>query len=428
MKTVQQLCDFIWSLEEEFSLLDMEIDGVKLWLISRVNIYYMLAEKSGLLSKPHNKISTNRKLFEGLNNLPNAFKSFLSIETGLDAVIIEHPRGVLLDDGRVVDIYTNHLRDDFEKHGLAYQTIEPAYMGRHIKTKHSKTLYIDGLSLLSKIISCGTRTKQKSNLKHVTDELSTKTKDCTGININYHKIFERELKKFNSRYITARWFFLKSKPRKLYLTVGYGYFHFVKAAKDLGIEVIELQHGTFSKYHLGYSYPISKPDTAYLPDQFYVWSDFWKNCNVLPIPEDRIKVYSFRHGMEKLQKYGKVEKKKQITIISQGVIGKDLAKKVPQILKEYPGYKVNFKLHPGEFGRWKEYPRLNELVKLQKVTVLEDVDLYKLLAESEYQAGVFSTAIFEGIDLGCKTILFSLPGIEYMDELIDAGKVDVIYK
>jgi hypothetical protein len=35
--------------------------------------------------------------------------------------------------------------------------------------------------------------------------------------------------------------------------------------------------------------------------------------------------------------------------------------------------------------------------------------------------GVFSTAIYEGIALGCRTCVVDLPGVEYMTRLVDAG-------
>ena len=41
-----------------------------------------------------------------------------------------------------------------------------------------------------------------------------------------------------------------------------------------------------------------------------------------------------------------------------------------------------------------------------------------MFSVSEYQLGVFSTALYEGVEFGCKTILADLPGIEYMDQFI----------
>jgi hypothetical protein len=47
------------------------------------------------------------------------------------------------------------------------------------------------------------------------------------------------------------------------------------------------------------------------------------------------------------------------------------------------------------------------------------INLYELFAQSEYQIGVFSTAIYEGLTLNCKTVLLDFPGVEYMEYLIE---------
>ena len=47
-----------------------------------------------------------------------------------------------------------------------------------------------------------------------------------------------------------------------------------------------------------------------------------------------------------------------------------------------------------------------------------DVDLYEFLSRVEYQVGVFSTTLYEGVEFNCKTILLYLPGIKYMDKFI----------
>ncbi len=57
----------------------------------------------------------------------------------------------------------------------------------------------------------------------------------------------------------------------------------IKAANDLNIEIIELQHGTYSKYHLGYSFPNNNNNNkhTYFPTKFYVWNKYWKDLNKL---------------------------------------------------------------------------------------------------------------------------------------------------
>ena len=54
-----------------------------------------------------------------------------------------------------------------------------------------------------------------------------------------------------------------------------------------------------------------------------------------------------------------------------------------------------------------------------KIKIVKNINLYKQLATSEFQAGVFSTALYEGVEFNCKTILLDLPGIEYMDKFIE---------
>jgi hypothetical protein len=50
----------------------------------------------------------------------------------------------------------------------------------------------------------------------------------------------------------------------------------------------------------------------------------------------------------------------------------------------------------------------------------------QLQAEMRYQAGVFSTAVVEGVALGCKTFLLPLSGWTGLSSLIDAGVASLV--
>jgi len=78
-----------------------------------------------------------------------------------------------------------------------------------------------------------------------------------------------------------------------------------------------------------------------------------------------------------------------------------------------------YKLHPGEFSRWKSYKSLQKLNEFKNVLIIKDeIPLYELLAMSVLQIGVYSTALYEGVEFGCKTILLDVNGIENMDRFI----------
>jgi UDP-N-acetylglucosamine transferase subunit ALG13 len=197
----------------------------------------------------------------------------------------------------------------------------------------------------------------------------------------------------------------------------------VAAAKANNIEVIEIQHGTISPYHLGYNFPNCEHELDYFPDTFYSFGDYWSEIVDFPIDKKKVILYGFPYMKTRKAKYKNIKKKeKQILFISQGAIGKELARfayDAAQILKDYS---IVYKLHPGEYDRWeKEYKELVLANKLDNFEIVDNnkIELYNYFAESEYLVGVFSTAIYEGLAFDCKTILVDLPGIEYMKYLIE---------
>jgi hypothetical protein len=116
----------------------------------------------------------------------------------------------------------------------------------------------------------------------------------------------------------------------------------------------------------------------------------------------------------------------QILFISQGVIGKYLSKlayETASNINESQNYNFIYKLHPGEYGTWREnYDYLTKAVdEFENFTVIDKSEppLYELFAESHCQIGAFSTAIYEGLAFNCKTFIIDVPGVEYLDDLID---------
>jgi hypothetical protein len=93
----------------------------------------------------------------------------------------------------------------------------------------------------------------------------------------------------------------------------------------------------------------------------------------------------------------------------------------------FKNFSIKYKLHPGEYERWQEYPSLVQLVENYGVELIKDCDLYELLSTSSYQIGVFSTAIYEGLEFGCKTILLNITGIEYMQDILEQKRA-FLYK
>jgi hypothetical protein len=136
-------------------------------------------------------------------------------------------------------------------------------------------------------------------------------------------------------------------------------------------------------------------------------------------PIDQIKVTGYPFLVSQMEELKNTPKKKyQILFLSQGTIGNELS--AYQLASIMPGYEIVYKLHPGEYGSWQNYQHLIKAKGLENFRVEEgdSSPLHYLLAESEFQVGVSSFAIFEGLAYNCKTILVDLPGIEHMEYLL----------
>ena len=217
--------------------------------------------------------------------------------------------------------------------------------------------------------------------------------------------------------------FLRFNINKLYVVVSYGRASSIDAARSLGIEVVELQHGIISPHHPGYGVSSKGLELTYFPDKFYAWSDFWKSVyDELCLPVEVVN-HGFPFLYDGIDKYLNMPKDpNKIVVISQGTIGKDLASFIFQNQFALKNYQIKYKLHPGEYAVWKEYSDLLKLNELKNVEVIKACDLYALLSDSKYVIGVYSTAIYEAIELGVKPILVNLSGIEYMEDLLTSGK------
>ena len=129
---------------------------------------------------------------------------------------------------------------------------------------------------------------------------------------------------------------------------------------------------------------------------------------------------------QRRSQYVDTETAEQILFISQGTIGEQLSKFALEV-DQHPeiDYNVVYKLHPGEYDRWREeYPWLVN-------TDFEVIDgseppLYQLFAESSVQVGVYSTAVYEGLAFDLETYVYDCSGSNVLDSLIEEGSAELI--
>ncbi len=74
--------------------------------------------------------------------------------------------------------------------------------------------------------------------------------------------------------------FQRIHAKYLLLTTAYRYHAPVAAAKELGVQVVELQHGLVDRYHNGYSWTedaLTQKRSLPIPDRLFLYGEYWEN-------------------------------------------------------------------------------------------------------------------------------------------------------
>ena len=454
--TVKEICQKIWDLEEKYELNHKEIQDCYPWQLIRMYLYYEITRKANVFeSAQQSSLSLFDKINSFLPFLKNSILSNpLSGKENVDVLIFDHPRKVIFED-EYQDIYSYFLKDTLNKYGKSFETIESPYLNQHFRNKNNikenNVKFNDRILLGSFIHKTRNRGKlpfteaEKQLINTVKEEIET----AFEIEIDLFRIMGDHILNFQYDYKKYIELLQRKNPKVVFLVVAYENKALVAACKKMNIEIIELQHGTISPYHLGYSYPENTrkfdgeiKEIEYFPDKILSFGDYWKNACPFPIDSENIISMGFPYFEENSKTYMKIAEDKnseeennqktedkQILFISQGVIGKylsELAYETALSINENndsQNFRFIYKLHPGEYGTWKEnYDYLTKSVnEFNNFTVIDKSEppLYELFAKCHYQIGAFSTAIYEGLAFNCKTFIIDVPGVEYLDDLID---------
>lgn len=222
----------------------------------------------------------------------------------------------------------------------------------------------------------------------------------------YRKIFKRT----NAKYVFA---------------VNAARMPLQAAAQSLGMKVIEIQSGVFSKYSLQFSWPGS-PKIEYIPDEIWTWGDYWTS-GIERAGGQSVRVIGSTEEFESIRERHTAKIAGQVVVLSQPLIGLDILQAAIDFAAARPDLKVIFKLHPrneiDEFANYlataaisdgKPAPANLSLMQFEKSSL-------EVIAESEISVGVFSTALIEAAGLGAKVAIIKLPGWEHLAPLIDGG-------
>jgi len=426
---LKTIVESIFQMEEEMDLFSKKINDVHFWEIIRFNVIYQLLQRAGIYGQANTIFEQNpsNTIKYAINAFKNIFFKNPFMAPRCEILFYGSPRRKLMPDGLWWDIYSDPVIDSLQ---IDYQCLlmEPPIGGNHcIPAKTSNIIYLDFIRFYFRLIKKVNlffpkpSYQEQSLLHEIENYILTKF----NIQIYLKNIVLEKLQERNLSMPVYKLLLKRISPKLIIVICSYGKEVFIEVCKEMGITVIELQHGTISRYHAGYSFPNKNAFKKTFPDYFLSFGEFWKTSVNFPITNEKIINVGYPFFETEIAKYQKEEKKDQIIFISQGTIGKNMSKFAIDLQnrKDCP-FKIVYKMHPGEYSRWKqEYPWLID----SGIRVIDDesIPLYKLLAQSKALVGVYSTVVYESLGFGIKIFLLDLPGVEYMEELIRSNLAEV---
>jgi hypothetical protein len=383
-------------VERELDLLNWRIQKAHPWPIIRMRVFHELSKRTGIHGEPHpvRRTRGDQLRLIGKHVTGVATRNPFLTRGSVDSLVIPHPR-----KPGGIEIYTDALRTAL---GSSALVLDSGINGTPLPRSTNLDFFTSAAGAVrSKIV----------------DERSRKVADAlealTGVKVPIAALVAREVPKHLRLRALYRTLLRRRGIKTVYVVVAYFHQHIVGAARDLGIRVVELQHGAISPFHLGYSYP-GRPVVADQPDELWCFGSYWTDVAELPAGmKTAVAGAPFIQPLSDAELAAK--ESQRVVFLSQGTIGPSLFEFAASLASERPEYEVVFRLHPSEHAS--DYaPRPGV-----RISSGPGESTLGLLASAGYQVGVATTALFEGMVLGCRTVVAQLPGHEYLQPVVDRG-------
>lgn len=396
--TVTTLCQAIWQVERELDLLNWRIRSAHPWPIIRMRVFHELSQRSGIHGNPHpvRRTRADKARLVAKHLAGTVTRNPFLARGPFNALVVPHPR-----KPGGVEIYSDRLRNEL---GDAALVIDSGINGTPLPGSRNLDFFTSAAGAISS--------------RSVDDRCRTiaaALEALTGVRVPIGALVAREIPKHTRLRALYRALLRRHKIKTVYVVVGYFHQHIVGAARDLGIRVVELQHGAISPFHLGYSYP-GRPLVPDQPDELWCFGSYWADVAELPAGmRTEIIGAPFIHRLTPAEAAAKDPQR--VVFVSQGTIGPALLPFALELSAARPDLEVIFRLHPSEHLTDYAVPSSSAV----RLSAGPAEPTLPLLASAGYQVGVATTALFEGMVLGCRTAVANLPGHEYLSPAIARG-------
>ena len=195
---------------------------------------------------------------------------------------------------------------------------------------------------------------------------------------------------------------------------------FQAAAQSLGMKIVEIQSGVFSKYSLQFSWPGS-PKVDYLPNEILTWGQYFTD-GIEHAANQNIRVIGSTAEFDAVREANLKRDANQVVFLTQPLVGNDILRAAIDFARAKPKLSVVVKMHPR--NDLDDFKRVIEAAggSPKNMTLMQsERSSLELIAESEVAVGAFSTALIEAAGLGTKVAILRLPGWQHLAPMVTGG-------
>ena len=232
-------------------------------------------------------------------------------------------------------------------------------------------------------------------------------------------------KRFLAQYWMMKTLLAWKKPKAVFAVVSYMKMGYVLAARELGVKVIEMQHGTINKSHFGYAnYKNVNPNLFpnYLLAYGEETQETFTEGNITFAPHDVFALgHYYLHLIQKLSlphslKIDRVRKSEVSVAVSlqDDSVGSQIVPFLNEVAMQRPLW--TFVFVPRKTSQ-DEYLKLN---LSNNIVFLPELNVYEVMHLCEVHSTVFSTCALEAPTLGKPNVLVNIENksVEYFSTLL----------
>jgi len=421
----QEAAEWIFNTEEKHDLLQYTIDGWCAWPLLRGMVQSALQQiPGGAVSRESTiqRISSSARDLVRLTLAKRSRYLIKSYSTGLRE---------LSNDG-YVDIYFDALLARLTSF-LKIEFVNNSYF--HQRNKNARfpsycTNY--GIDLVGGLIA---RLRPQSNIRQIAEQLSSCLKREPRL-----KAFSSERVLGTLMYFTSRrsvWIaVLKRIQPRIVLVADTNEAPITAAARELGISVVEIQHGLITRDHCYYAYTnyaLPYKERMALPHRLFMYGDHWCrevashgfwNQELKPVGAPHVDRYrSERNG------YNRDPNVIKLLVTTQGQSREELIAYLQEFLVQAKcriKCEVSIKLHPVFDTDKGPYERAFTTQPVRIIGGTDAPSTFELLIQSDAHATISSACHYDAIGLDVPTAVLPLAGHETVKQLYEKGHAHLV--